>query len=249
MNRLVGPCSRHPESPSWISGGKSIRTTSCGRGTCCSRRGAAHCARWSTPIGCSLRSAAAYLPLLARRLQHLGYAGSGTWHPSSLALCEEAVAVARRIDPAEPARADVLYQALTSCQRELYRRGRRPEGLALRAEMLAISRAQAERSGEPVVKGLGEWAGRRSGSGSSAARARPGGGASPPGQDPDRTVVLPHRRPRVGPRPRRLPRSPEPPGRGRLSGVGDASCSQAGQGPGPTAVPREREVSAASASR
>ncbi len=103
-------------------------------------------------------SPAAYLPLLARKLQHLSYAGSGTWHPSSLALCEEAVAAARRIDPAEPARADVLYQALKSCQRELYRRGRRPEGLALRAEMLAISRAQAERSGEPVVKGLSEWA-------------------------------------------------------------------------------------------
>ncbi|MER7888061.1 hypothetical protein ABTY35_35165 [Streptomyces fimicarius] len=103
-------------------------------------------------------SPAAYLPLLARKLQHLGYAGSGTWHPSSLELCEEAVEAARRIDPAEPVRADVLYQALRSCQRELYRRGRRTEGLALRAEMLAISRAQAERSGEPVAKGLSEWA-------------------------------------------------------------------------------------------
>ncbi|MFE6773980.1 hypothetical protein ACFVFD_33900 [Streptomyces fimicarius] len=103
-------------------------------------------------------SPAAYLPLLSRKLQHLSYGDSDAWRPSSLELCEEAVEAARRIDPAEPARADVLYQALRSCQRELYRRGRRTEGLALRAEMLAISRAQAERSGKPVAKGLSEWA-------------------------------------------------------------------------------------------
>ncbi|MGW6602957.1 hypothetical protein [Streptomyces sp. NPDC055036] len=104
-------------------------------------------------------SPASYLPLLAKALQRLGYdTGSGKRHESSLALCQEAVAVARSIDPAEPARADVLYEALNTCQRELYSLGRRAEGLTIRAEMLAISRAQAESSGDPVVKGLHEWA-------------------------------------------------------------------------------------------
>ncbi|MFE3413614.1 hypothetical protein ACFXMT_36490 [Streptomyces mirabilis] len=104
-------------------------------------------------------SPASYLPRLARALQRLSYdSGSGEKHASSLALCEEAVAVARSIDPAEPARADVLYGALDTCQRELYTVSRHAEGLAMRAEMLAISRAQAELSGKPVVKGLREWA-------------------------------------------------------------------------------------------
>ncbi|MGW1410847.1 hypothetical protein [Streptomyces sp. NPDC002403] len=104
-------------------------------------------------------SPASYLPLLAKALQRLSYdSGSGKKHAACLSLCEEAVAAARSIDPAEPARADVLYQALNTCQRELYSLGRRTEGLAMRAEMLAIGRAQAELSGGPVVKGLNEWA-------------------------------------------------------------------------------------------
>ncbi|MFF7813675.1 hypothetical protein ACFZCF_17450 [Streptomyces sp. NPDC007945] len=69
-------------------------------------------------------SPASYLPLLAGALQRLSYDTSvGKWHPSSLALCEEAVAAARSIDPAETARADVLYRALDSCQRQLYMAG------------------------------------------------------------------------------------------------------------------------------
>lgn len=104
-------------------------------------------------------SPASYLPLLARALQHLSYdTGSGKKHPACLALREEAVTVARSIDPAEPARADVLYGALDMCQRELYSLGRRAEGLAMRAEMLAIGRAQAELSKGPMVRGLREWA-------------------------------------------------------------------------------------------
>uniref|UniRef100_A0AAU2VPG1 Tetratricopeptide repeat protein n=1 Tax=Streptomyces sp. NBC_00008 TaxID=2903610 RepID=A0AAU2VPG1_9ACTN len=104
-------------------------------------------------------SPVSYLPLLASALQRLSYDdGSCKRHASCLALCEEAVAVARSIDPAEPGRADVLYRALDTFQRELYRVGRHTEGLALRAEMLAMGRAQAELSGDPVVKGLGEWA-------------------------------------------------------------------------------------------
>lgn len=103
-------------------------------------------------------SPASYLPLLARALQRLSYDTSrGRLHPDSLALCEEAVAVARSMDTAETARADVLYEALDSCQRELYSVGRRAEGLAMRAEMLAIGRAQAELSGAPVA-GLSKWA-------------------------------------------------------------------------------------------
>lgn len=102
---------------------------------------------------------ASYLPLLAEALQRLSYdTGSGKNHAARLALREEAVAAARAIDPAEPARADVLYRALDSCQRELYNLGRRAEGLAMRAEMLAMGRAQAELSGSLVVKGLHGWA-------------------------------------------------------------------------------------------
>lgn len=101
-------------------------------------------------------SPASYLPLLARALQRLSYDTSrGRPHPDSLALCEEAVAVARSMDTAETARAEVLYEALDSCQRELYAVGRRAEGLAMRAEMLAIGRAQA--AGAPVA-GLSKWA-------------------------------------------------------------------------------------------
>ncbi|MEU3528129.1 hypothetical protein AB0E62_30400 [Streptomyces sp. NPDC038707] len=104
-------------------------------------------------------SPASYLPRLAEALQRLSYdSGSGEPHAARLALRQEAVAVARSIDPAEPNRADVLYGALDACQRELYRVGRRAEGLALRAEMLAIGRAEAELSGQPVVRGLREWA-------------------------------------------------------------------------------------------
>ncbi|MFI2457874.1 hypothetical protein [Streptomyces sp. NPDC019539] len=104
-------------------------------------------------------SPASYLPLLARALQRLSYdCRSGNKHVACLGLREEAVAVARSIDPAMPARADVLYEALDTCQRELYVVGRRDERLAMRAEMLAIGRAQAELSGGPVVMGLHEWA-------------------------------------------------------------------------------------------
>ncbi|MFF1417177.1 hypothetical protein [Streptomyces sp. NPDC058280] len=104
-------------------------------------------------------SPAAYLPRLAKALQRLSYdSGSGQRHPACLALREEAVAAARAINPAEPARADLLYEALDTCQRELYTLGRRAEGLAMRAEMLSIGRAQAELSGSPAVRGLRDWA-------------------------------------------------------------------------------------------
>ncbi|MFG3546341.1 hypothetical protein [Streptomyces sp. NPDC047725] len=104
-------------------------------------------------------SPASYLPLLSRALRRLSYdTGSGERHPACLALREEAVAVARSIDPAEPTRARVLHEALDSCQRELYDLGRRAEGLALRAEMLAVGRAGAALSGTSAAAGLHAWA-------------------------------------------------------------------------------------------
>ncbi|MFF1590696.1 hypothetical protein ACFVY0_21625 [Streptomyces sp. NPDC058286] len=104
-------------------------------------------------------SPAAYLPRLAKALQRLSYdTSSGRRHPACLALCEEAVAAARAIDPAEPARADVLHEALDSCQRELYAQGRRSEGLAMRAEMVDVGRARAKLSGDSRVRGLSGWA-------------------------------------------------------------------------------------------
>ncbi|MFJ6982260.1 MULTISPECIES: hypothetical protein [unclassified Streptomyces] len=103
-------------------------------------------------------SPASYRPRLVTALQHLSYdATVGRHRPDALALCEEAVAVARTIDSAEPAREDLLYGALDSCQRRLYAAGRRAEGLALRAEMLAVGRARAARTGDPVVRGLETW--------------------------------------------------------------------------------------------
>ncbi|WP_329166192.1 hypothetical protein OHB49_41610 [Streptomyces sp. NBC_01717] len=104
-------------------------------------------------------SPVSYLPRLVKALQRLSYdTSAGERHAACLALREEAVAAARAIDPAEPARGDLLYEALDSCQRELYTLGRRAEGLAMRAEMLAIGRAQAELSRDPAVKGLRDWA-------------------------------------------------------------------------------------------
>ncbi|MEU0603920.1 hypothetical protein ABZ484_37715 [Streptomyces sp. NPDC006393] len=104
-------------------------------------------------------SPAAYLPRLVKALLRLSHdTGSGRRHAACLALREEAVAAARAVDPAEPARADLLYDALDSCQRELYTLGRRAEGLAMRAEMLSIGRAQAGLSASPAVRGLRTWA-------------------------------------------------------------------------------------------
>ncbi|MFB6904594.1 hypothetical protein ACFCWB_10040 [Streptomyces bacillaris] len=114
---------------------------------------------------------AAYLPRLVRALHDLSYErghGSGRCgcpevgfreQPMArLALLEEAVAAARAVDPAEPGRAQLLHQALDFCQTDLYAMGRRAEGLALRAEMLAIGRAQAAADGGPVSQGVREWA-------------------------------------------------------------------------------------------
>ncbi|MER6110666.1 hypothetical protein [Streptomyces hirsutus] len=104
-------------------------------------------------------SPTAYLPRLVGALQRLSYDRSYDDRPEAcLVLCEEAVAAARAVDPTEPSRADLLHGALDRCQWALYTLGRRTEGLALRAEMLSLGRAQAESSGDGVVKGLEVWA-------------------------------------------------------------------------------------------
>jgi tetratricopeptide (TPR) repeat protein len=100
-----------------------------------------------------------YLPRLVKALIGLTYdTRRGRPHEAALALSEEAVSAARAIAPDEPVRAEVLYAALDSCQRELYAVGRRTEGLAMRAEMVSLGRAQAELTGTPVVMGLSTWA-------------------------------------------------------------------------------------------
>ncbi|MFJ9545477.1 hypothetical protein [Streptomyces erythrochromogenes] len=104
-------------------------------------------------------SPASYLPPLSRALRGLSYDSStGRKHPECLALCEEALAAARAVDPADPARAGVLYAALDACQRELYDLGRHTEGLAMHAEMLSMDRARDRAAGRPAVSGLHGWA-------------------------------------------------------------------------------------------
>ncbi|MFJ9940466.1 hypothetical protein [Streptomyces erythrochromogenes] len=104
-------------------------------------------------------SPASYLPPLSRALRELSYdCSAGRKHPDCLALREEALAAARAVDPADPARAGVLYPALDACQRELYDLGRHTEGLAMHAEMLAMDRAQDRAAGRPAVSGLHRWA-------------------------------------------------------------------------------------------
>ncbi|MFH9575824.1 hypothetical protein [Streptomyces sp. NPDC017230] len=105
-------------------------------------------------------SPAVYLPRLARALRQLGHDRCYDDRPEArLALFEEAVAVARAVDPAQSSRADLLYEALDWCQWQLYEVGRRAEGLVLRGEMLSIGRARAESPGGGAVRGLDHpWA-------------------------------------------------------------------------------------------
>ncbi|MEO3975567.1 hypothetical protein [Streptomyces sp. CAU 1734] len=104
-------------------------------------------------------SPAAYLPLLSRALRRLSRDRHHHGRPEIRLLPhEETPAAARAVGPALPARADVRYEALDGYQRELYAAGRRAEGLAPRAEMLALGRERRREAGEPVVRGLREWA-------------------------------------------------------------------------------------------
>ncbi|MFJ8440429.1 tetratricopeptide repeat protein [Kitasatospora griseola] len=97
-----------------------------------------------------------HLPRLVDALLSLSYEhGLRDSHPLRLALCEEAVAAARTIDRGAPDREKLLFRALLLCHRELYALGRRPEGLAVLAEMVAMERTFDALSG---VSALHLWA-------------------------------------------------------------------------------------------
>jgi hypothetical protein len=104
-------------------------------------------------------SPAAYLPKLVRALQGLSFDHRFQDRPEiQWTLREEALAAARTVDPSEPAWEDLVHRSLAYAQRPLFALGRRSEGLALRAEMLAMDRAKAKRTGSPRVGGLPLWA-------------------------------------------------------------------------------------------
>ncbi|MFJ1791592.1 tetratricopeptide repeat protein [Kitasatospora griseola] len=104
-------------------------------------------------------SPATHLPRLVDALLSLSYEhGLRDSHPLRLALCEEAVAAARTIDPDAPDRERILFRALLLCHRELYALGRRPEGLAVLAEMGAMERTWGRLSGASTVSALHLWA-------------------------------------------------------------------------------------------
>ncbi|AWT46673.1 MULTISPECIES: hypothetical protein [Streptomyces] len=82
-----------------------------------------------------------YLPKLAKALVSYGYEPEFRDRPEArLALNAEAVAVARRIDPDDPRRTEVLVDTLRSWQFELFRAGRRAEALAVCGEMAEVGR-------------------------------------------------------------------------------------------------------------
>ncbi|WP_404867934.1 hypothetical protein ACI1MP_05985 [Kitasatospora griseola] len=102
---------------------------------------------------------ATHLPRLVDALLSLSYDhGLRDSHPLRLALCEEAVAAARAIDPGTPDREKLLFRAFLLCHRELYALGRRAEGLAMLAEMVAMERSWGELSKVPAVSALHLWA-------------------------------------------------------------------------------------------
>ena len=104
-------------------------------------------------------SPAAYLPRLAKALQRLSYdTSSGRPHePVSRCARRRWPRRVPSIRPNLPVRTFCTRRS-TDCQRELYAQGRRTEGLAMRAEMLAVGRAQAELSRDSRVRGLHDWA-------------------------------------------------------------------------------------------
>ncbi|MFF3330960.1 hypothetical protein ACFYWX_15555 [Streptomyces sp. NPDC002888] len=105
-------------------------------------------------------SPATYLPRLSRALTHLGGAMELREKPGvQLALYEEASEAAYAMDEADPMRAETLLSALESRQYALLELGRRPEALAVREEMAAVSRrALGTDPDAPVRRWLGPWA-------------------------------------------------------------------------------------------
>lgn len=83
-------------------------------------------------------SPAVYLPKLARALLTVAHREVQDRPEVQLAVVTDAVDAARRLDPAEPQRGELLIRALDYQQYALYRQGLRAEGLAVREEMARI---------------------------------------------------------------------------------------------------------------
>jgi len=141
-------------------------------------------------------SPATYLPRLSKALVFLAFDHEYRELPEAqLALYEEAVEVARAVDPSDPRRTDILLDALRWQQHELFELERRPEGLAVREEMAGIDRRAIEADPDaPAGRGLALWAQALAEEGRHreaaelfeelVRRARPGGpGAGGPGCD------------------------------------------------------------------
>ncbi|MFE2263623.1 hypothetical protein [Streptomyces griseosporeus] len=81
------------------------------------------------------------LPKLAKALVSYGYEQEFQDRPEArLALTDEAVRAARRIDPDDPRRTEVLVGTLRAWQFELFQAGRRAEALAVCEEMAETGR-------------------------------------------------------------------------------------------------------------
>ncbi len=100
-------------------------------------------------------SPAVYLPRLVRALLTVGYGGGPRSRPQDLlAVLEEAVAAAHRIEPAEPRRGELLTHVLDTYQRELCDLGRRAEALAVREELASVARLEHRAGRSGALEGL-----------------------------------------------------------------------------------------------
>jgi hypothetical protein len=89
-------------------------------------------------------SPSAYLPRLTQALITFGYQQSQDHPEARLAVHEEAVAAARRMDETLTKRTELLISALDSYQHQLYALERRADGFAVRQEMAEIGRCAFE---------------------------------------------------------------------------------------------------------
>ncbi|GGR36659.1 hypothetical protein [Streptomyces netropsis] len=100
-----------------------------------------------------------YLPRLSRALVWLSQDAYRDQPEACLALRAEAVEAARRLDENEPARTELLVDALRAYQQSLYALGRRAEGFSVREEMACVGRRGYETGQvESPAYGLGSLA-------------------------------------------------------------------------------------------
>ncbi|WP_338932168.1 hypothetical protein WEB32_23725 [Streptomyces netropsis] len=100
-----------------------------------------------------------YLPRLSRALVWLSQDAYRDQPEACLALRAEAVEAARRLDENEPARTELLVDALRAYQQSLYALGRRAEGFSVREEMARVGRRGYETGQvESPAYGLGSLA-------------------------------------------------------------------------------------------